>query len=65
MALHVTLTGLRGLVAPPVTIGVYHLLEWFQRGWGVAALLLPFALVLTGARRFERMRRARQAAVAA
>jgi hypothetical protein len=59
MALHVTLTGLRGLVAPPLTIGVYHLLEWIHAGAGAYALLLPFALVLLGARRFERMRRAR------
>ena len=32
MALHVTLTGMRGLVAPPLTIGLYYLLEaWHPR----------------------------------
>jgi hypothetical protein len=65
MALHVTLTGLRGLVAPPLTIGAYHALDWIHGGWGAFALAIPFALVLTGARRFERMRRQRAAVGAA
>ena len=63
MALHVTLTGLRGLVAPPAAIGVYHVLERIHAGWGAFALAIPFALVYSGARRFERMRRARHGAV--
>jgi hypothetical protein len=62
MALHVTLTGLRGLVAPPVTIAAYHLLEYVHAGAGPYALALPVALVVAGARRFEVMHRARQAA---
>ncbi|HWJ06930.1 MAG TPA: MFS transporter [Steroidobacteraceae bacterium] len=63
MALHVTLTGMRGLVAPPVTVGAYHVLERVHAGWGAFALAIPFTLVFTGARRFERMRRARVAAM--
>ena len=65
MALHVTLTGLRGLVAPPATVGAFHLLEFVQAGWGAYAVLIPFAFVLSGARRFERMHQARMRAAAA
>jgi hypothetical protein len=57
MALHVTLTGVRGLVAPAATIGVYHVLESMWAGLGAWALLIPLALVVTGARRFEQLRR--------
>lgn len=63
MALHVTLTGLRGLVAPPLTIGVYHALEWVHAGAGANALLIPFALVLAGAWRFRRMEERKRSAV--
>lgn len=59
MALHVTMTGIRGLLTPPVAIGLYHALEWFHAGLGPLALLLPFGLVVSGARRFARMHRAR------
>jgi hypothetical protein len=62
MALHVTLTGLRGLVAPPLTIGLYHLLGTLRSGLGPAALLLPLVLVGSGAYRFHCMRRAQFAA---
>ena len=58
MALHVTLTGLRGLLAPPLAIGAYHLLDAWRPGTGAWALLLPLALILIGARRFTAMRRA-------
>ncbi|MGI9245441.1 MAG: hypothetical protein ACR2I8_01855, partial [Steroidobacteraceae bacterium] len=47
MALHVTLTGIRGLIAPPLTMGVFHLLEWSHRGWGPYAVLIPFGMVLS------------------
>jgi hypothetical protein len=62
MALHVTLTGLRGLVAPPLVIASYHALDAVQPGLGPYALLLPVLLVLLGARRFHRMHRAQSAA---
>ncbi len=64
MALHVTLTGLRGLVGPPLTIGAYHVLESIHGGAGPAALAIPFALVASGARRFQKMHRERQAQAA-
>jgi hypothetical protein len=55
MALHVTLTGLRGLVAPPLTIAAYHVLDSIHAGAGPFALGLPFALIVTGAWRFQKM----------
>ncbi|HEY0663255.1 MAG TPA: hypothetical protein VGD18_01475, partial [Thiobacillaceae bacterium] len=58
MALHVTLTGMRGLIAPPVTIGLYHLLGYLHSGLGPAALLLPLAFVGSGAYQFHCMRQA-------
>jgi hypothetical protein len=57
MALHVTLTGIRGLLAPPLGVAAYHLIERFARGYGVWTLLLPLGLVVLGAREFSRMRR--------
>jgi hypothetical protein len=65
MALHVTLTGMRGLVAPPLTIAAYHGLESLRAGAGVGALVVPLALVAGGAWQFERMHRARSAQAAA
>jgi hypothetical protein len=62
MALHVTLTGLRGLVAPPLVIAGYHALDTVRPGLGPYALLVPVLLVLLGARRFHRMHRAQAAA---
>jgi len=59
MALHVTLTGLRGLIAPPLAIVAYHALEWLRPGAGSWSLLLPVALVVAGAWQFALMRRAR------
>jgi MFS family permease len=60
MALHVTLTGVRGLVAPPLGIAAYYLLERWRDGAGAWALLLPLALVFAGAREFTAMRRLRE-----
>ena len=57
MALHVTLTGLRGLTAPPLTIGAYHVLDSIRAGAGPLALAIPLALVVAGAWRFQRMAR--------
>jgi hypothetical protein len=60
MALHVTLTGIRGLFAPPIGIACYHLLEKWRPAAGAWALLLPLALVIAGAREFTAMRRLRE-----
>jgi MFS family permease len=56
MGVHVTLTGVRGLIAPPLGIAGYELLEWVRPGWGTAALLLPLGLVTAGAIGFVGMR---------
>ena len=56
MGVHVTLTGVRGLIAPPMGIACYELLERVHAGWGSAALLLPIGLVSAGAFGFVRMR---------
>jgi len=55
MGVHVTLTGLRGGVAPPLGVLAYSLLEGWQRGAGEYALLLPLALTAAGAIGFRRM----------
>jgi MFS family permease len=57
MALHVTLTGLRGLLAPPVAILAYHGLHRLRPGAEPWALLLPVALIAAGAWLFTAMRR--------
>jgi hypothetical protein len=59
MALHVTLTGLRGLIAPPLAVAAYHGLERAHAGLGRWALVLPVALILAGAREFTAMQRQR------
>jgi hypothetical protein len=59
MALHVTLTGVRGLLVPPFGIGLYHLLEHWRPGTGAWVLLMPLALMGAGAREFTAMRRLR------
>lgn len=48
MAVHVTLTGIRGLFAPLVGISFYQWLESIQAGNGRYALLLPLIITSTG-----------------
>jgi hypothetical protein len=55
MGVHVTLTGVRGGVAPPAGVLVYMGLEGWRRGAGELALLLPLALTAAGALGFARM----------
>ncbi|MBV8147216.1 MAG: hypothetical protein JO184_19650 [Gammaproteobacteria bacterium] len=57
MGVHVTLTGVRGGVAPPLGVLAYMGLEASHPGIGELALLLPFAMTLAGALGFNRMRR--------
>ena len=59
MALHVTLTGIRGLLAPPVGILLYHALESWRPAAGAWALLMPLVLIAAGAVEFNAMRRLR------
>ena len=49
MAVHVTLTGLRGLFMPIVGIFLYQWLEAQSAGQGKYALLLPLSLTTIGA----------------
>ena len=56
MGVNVTLTGMRGLIAPPVGVLVYTGLERFHPGAGRFALMLPIAMTLVGAIGFTRMK---------
>jgi len=58
MGVHVTLTGVRGAIAPPAGILFYEVLESFQRGWGKFALVLPLLMTTAGALGFNHMRKA-------
>jgi MFS family permease len=57
MALHVTLTGLRGLAAPPVAILAYYGLQRIRPGVEPLAMVLPVGLIALGAWQFTAMRR--------
>ncbi len=57
MGVHVTLTGLRGGLAPPLGVLAYMALEHWRFGAGEYALLLPVAMTAAGALGFNRMRR--------
>ena len=59
MGVHVTLTGVRGLIAPPIGMLCYQVLETVHTGFGIAALLLPTAMIVAGAIGFVRMRQGR------
>lgn len=56
MGVNVTLTGMRGLVAPPLGILIYGWLERLDSGAGRFALLIPVAMTITGAIGFNRMK---------
>ena len=61
MGVHVTLTGLRGGVAPPIGVLAYMGLEASHPGAGEFALLLPLAMTFAGALGFNSMRRRAEA----
>jgi MFS family permease len=62
MGVNVTLTGMRGLLAPPVGALACGWLEARADGAGRYALLLPLAMTLAGAIGFNQMKGAREAA---
>jgi hypothetical protein len=64
MGVHVTLTGVRGGIAPPLGVLAYMGLEAWHRGSGEYALILPLLLTSAGAVGFRRMARAAQLAPA-
>ncbi|MDQ7050928.1 MAG: MFS transporter [Enterobacterales bacterium] len=57
MAIHVSLTGLRGLIAPVVGVSLYQWLESLSATSGRYALLLPLCLTMIGALLFVRFNR--------
>jgi hypothetical protein len=57
MGVHVTLTGVRGGLAPPAGVLAYMGLEGLRHGVGEFALLLPLAMTGAGALGFNRMLR--------
>ncbi|MGB8326090.1 MAG: hypothetical protein WCE48_00785 [Steroidobacteraceae bacterium] len=56
MGVHVTLTGVRGMIAPPLGMAVYEALEAAQPGAGRWSLVLPLLLTAAGAAGFTSMR---------
>lgn len=60
MSIHVTLTGIRGLIAPLIGVGLYQWLESVQPGRGRFVLLFPFMLTLAGAITFVVLARLRR-----
>ncbi len=60
MGIHVTLTGIRGLLAPLAGVLVYQLLEAHSPGLGRWVLLFPFTLTLGGAVTFVILARLRR-----
>lgn len=60
MGIHVTLTGIRGLIAPLVGVSVYQLLESIEPELGRFVLLFPFMLTLGGAVTFVLLARLRR-----
>lgn len=57
MGVHVTLTGIRGLMAPFIAVGIYEALDSGAAGAGTWVFLACLALNVTGAIGFARMRR--------
>jgi MFS family permease len=60
MGIHVTLTGIRGLLAPLAGVFVYQLMEYAGAGYGRWSLLFPFCLTLGGAATFVILARLRR-----
>ncbi len=60
MGIHVTLTGLRGLLAPLVGVAGYQLLEAAEPGRGRHILILPLLLTVGGALTFVYLARLRR-----
>ena len=57
MGVHVTLTGIRGLLAPIIAVCLYEILEWIHPGAGPWTLAVCLALSTIGAVWFALMRR--------
>lgn len=60
MSIHVTLTGVRGLIAPLIGVGLYQALENLAPDAGRYVLLFPLTLTLSGAITFVLLARRRR-----
>ncbi len=60
MAVHVTLTGVRGLLAPILGIAFYQYLDSLRPGIAVYSMLLPLVLAVTSSLYFVHLYRARR-----
>jgi hypothetical protein len=60
MGVHVTLTGVRGAIAPLLGVLLYEALEAMHSGAGRYSLILPLAMTAAGAMGFNGMRKALQ-----
>jgi len=65
MGIHVTLTGIRGLLAPLIGVAAYQYLEGLDVGLGRWVMVLPFSLTLGGAITFVVLARLRRREVVA
>ncbi len=57
MGVHVTLTGIRGLLAPVIGVSLYETFEWLKPGAGAWVFAICLALTVIGAVWFVLMRR--------
>ena len=57
MGTHVTLTGIRGLIAPLFGVWMYQLLDNYEEGLGRFVLVIPLFVTTMGAWGFVRMSR--------
>ena len=57
MGTHVTLTGMRGLIAPLLGVWLYQGLETIKPGYGIYVLVLPLFLATVASYGFVRMSR--------
>ncbi len=64
MGIHVTLTGIRGLLAPLIGVATYQYLESLTPGGGRWVMVLPFTLTLGGAITFVVLARMRRREIA-
>jgi len=55
MAVHVTLTGVRGLIMPILGVNIYQWLKLYSSEWAKYTLLLPLLLSMMGALIFMRL----------
>jgi hypothetical protein len=49
MGVHVSLTGVRGLIGPPAAVGLYELLELWRPGGGAWVFVVCLAITIAGA----------------